>query len=354
MISMKAVLAPILALAFSASSALAQEELQLKEPIFKKLYDDAQAAGEREVVYYTQARTEEAEALNELWAANFPNLSLKIVPKKAPELVTLVQAEKAAGRVLGDVITNTQPYIAELWKKEGRFLPYKTSSFEKLGNYADPEGAYYATGVYLLAPVFNTKLVAKEERPKSLADFLDPKWKGKIVIADPATAGNSRSFFLGMHKAGKLDWDYLEKLAQQDVLFVRTSPEIVRMIASGERSVTPSVSSHNVLTAMKIGQSIDLYGLSDGTLVTEQPSGILAGGPNPNGAKLLLEVLTSAQGQALLSSRANYWPTNADAQESAGLPSIDTFNPLQVDLSDISDAEADEFIARLTKTFGRE
>jgi iron(III) transport system substrate-binding protein len=343
-----------MALAFSASVAVAQEDLQLKEPIFKQLYDEAQAAGESEVVYYTMARTEEAEALNELWAANFPNLALKIVPKKAPELVTLVQAEKAAGRVLGDVITNTQPYIAELWKKEGRFAPYKTTSFSKLGNYADADGAYYATGVYLLAPIFNNKLVPKEERPASLADYLDPKWKGKIVIADPATAGNSRSFFLGMHKAGKLDWPYLEQLAKQDVLFVRTSPEIVRMVASVERSVTPSVSSHNVLTAMKIGQAVDLYGLKDGTLVTEQPSGILAGGPHPNGAKLLLEVLTSAQGQALLSSRANYWPTNADARASAGLPSIESFNPISVDLSDISDAEADEFIARLAKTFGRE
>ncbi len=355
MLSIKAFVASAFAAALSLSSAAKAEDLTLKDPVFKTLYDEATKAGETEVVYYTQARTEEAEALSELWAANFPEVELKIVPKKAPELVALVQAEAAAGRIMGDVITNTQPYIAELWKKEGRFEHYKTAAFDKLGKYADPDGAYYSTGLYMLAPAYNTKeLATEQDRPKSLADFLDPKWKGKLVMADPATAGNSRTFFLAMYKIGKIDWPYLEALAKQDVLFVRTNPESVRMVASGERAITPAVSSHNVLTSIRSGQSINLYGLDDGTIVTQQPSGILKGSPHPNAAKLLLEVLTSAQSQQLLSSRANYWPTNSDAQTDAGLPSLESFKALDVDLSDISDADADAFFARFAKTFGRE
>jgi iron(III) transport system substrate-binding protein len=344
------------AVALSAPAAYAQgEDLTLSDPVFTSLYEAAQAAGEKEVVYYTMARTEEAEALTELWAANFPNVQLNIVPKKAPELIALVQAEAAAGRIMGDVITNTQPYIAELWKSEGRFEHYKTAAFDELGKYADPDGAYYMTGLYMLAPAYNTNLLPNEaDRPKSLADFLDPKWKGKLVFADPATAGNSRTFFLAMYKTGKMDWPYLEALAQQDVMFVRTNPESVRMVASGEREMTPAVSSHNVLTAIRAGQSINIYGLEDGTVVTQQPSAIIKGGPHPNAAKLLLEVLTSAKSQDLLSSRANYWPTNSKATTAGSLPSLEDFNALDVDLSDISDAEADEFFARFAKTFGRE
>lgn len=355
MMKMRTMIASAFMLALTAYDPASADDLKLREPIFKQLYDKSLSSGEIEVVYYTMARTEEAEALSELWGANFPNIKLKIVPKKAPELVALVQAEAAAGRIMGDVITNTQPYIAKLWKREGRFENYKTTSFHQLGTYADPDGAFYATGLYLLSPAFNTKQIASEtELPRSLAELLDPKWKGRLVIADPATAGNSRTFFLGMFKLGKIDWPYLEVLAKQNVLFVRTNPESVRMVASGERTVTPAVSSHNVLTAIRAGQAINVFGLEDGTIVTQQPTGILKGGPNPNSAKLLLEVLTSAQGQQLLSSRANYWPTNSGAQISAGLPSLSSFNALDVDLSDISDAEANEFFSRFARTFGRE
>lgn len=355
MFSMKTLIVSAFAAALSISSAAKAQDMTLSDPVFKTLYEEARKAGEDEVVYYCAARTEEAEALTELWAANFPDLPLKIVPKKAPELIALVQAEAAAGRIMGDVVTSTQPYIAPVWKKEGRFEPYKTAAFSELGSYADPDGAFYSTGLYLLSPIYNTNILPNpEDRPKTLADLLDPKWKGKMVMADPATAGNARTFFLGMYLSGKMDWAYLEKLAQQDVLFVRTSPESVRMVASGERPLTPSVSSHNVITAMAVGQAINLYGMDDGTIVTEGPTGILKGSPHPIGAKLLLEVLTSAQGQALLSGRANYWPTNSKAQTGAGLPPLESFNPITVDLSAISDAEVDEFMKRFGKTFGRE
>src|SRR5207249_10024560 len=37
----------------------------------------------------------------------------------------------------------------------------------------------------VVSVLYNTRLVKAEEAPKSLADLLDPKWKGKIVMPDP-------------------------------------------------------------------------------------------------------------------------------------------------------------------------
>lgn len=258
--------------------------------------------------------------------------------------------------VRADVVTTTQPYVAAQWKAEGRFEPYKVSSFEQLGDYADKDGAFYSTGAYILPAAYNTALVTnRSELPTSLADFLDPKWKGKIVLADPATAGNNRTFFLALLQEGKIDWDYLEKLATQDVLFVRGNAEVVRALASGERLVAPTISSFNVLVSKEKGQTVDFYGLSDGTLLAEQPSGILAGAPHPVAAKLLLEVLTSPEGQAIQADAGKYWPTNEAAKTIEGLPVLASFNPFSVDLHDLSDDDgADEFIQRFANTFGRE
>ena len=336
--------------------AASAQEVKLRDPIFENLYKEARAANETEVVYYTAARTEEAERLNALWSENFPDIQLTIVGKKAPELITQVEAEKAAGVVHADVVTMTQPYVAAQWKSEGRYQPYKVSALKELGGYADPDGAYYSSGVYLLPAAYNTAAFADSKAlPKSLADFLDPKWKGKIVLADPATAGNNRTFFLSLFKAGKLDWPYLEELAKQDVLFVRGNAEVVRALASGERIVAPTISSFNVIVSKEKGQAVDFYGLADGTLVAEQPSGILAGAPHPTAAKLLLEVLTSAEGQAIQADAGKYWPTNAASKPVAGLPALADFKPFSVDLSDLSDDKsADDFIKRFSKTFGRE
>jgi iron(III) transport system substrate-binding protein len=49
----------------------------------------------------------------------------------------------------------------------------------------DADGMY-ATAFALLSPIgYNTDLVKAEDAPKSFADLLDPKWKGKIIKARP-------------------------------------------------------------------------------------------------------------------------------------------------------------------------
>ena len=339
-----------------ALHAVAAETPKLTGDVFAKLYSAAQADHEKDVIYYSPARTEDSKLLSDLWKANFPDIHLTIVGKKAPDLITQIEAERAAKQYRADVTTMTQPYVAVLWKQKGFYLPYKVSSFDKLAQYADPDGAYYSTGVFLLPAAYNSRIIKDQAKlPQSLTDFLDPKWKGKIVLADPSTAGNSLTFFLALLQTGRIDWSYLEKLARQDVLFVRGNPEAARILASGERVVSPMVSSINVLTSKEEGQAIDFYSLKDGTLITEQPSGVMAGAPHPIAAKLLLEVLTSAQGQVSRADAGKYWPTNSDAGSVNGMPRLADLKPYSVDLSKLSNEKAtQDFLKRFNQTFGRE
>ncbi|HEY0208897.1 ABC transporter substrate-binding protein [Acerihabitans sp.] len=340
-----------------SSMALSAENLKLTGGVYQQLYSAALANNEKEVIFYSPASPEDSKLLSELWKTNFPKIHLTIVGKKAPDLITQIEAERAAKQYRADVTTMSQPYVAVIWKQKGYYLPYKVSTFDKLApDYADADGAYYSIGVYLLPAAYNTRAIAdKSGLPHTLADFLDPKWKGKIVLADPTTAGNSLTFFLALLQTGKIDWSYLEKLAKQDVMFVRGNPEAARILASGERSVSPMVSSFNILTSRDQGQAIDLYSLDDGTLVTQQPSGIMSNPPHPTAAKLLLEVLTDAQAQELRADAGKYWPTNADAGSVDGLPKLAAFKPYNVDLSSLSNEKAtQDFLSRFNKTFGRE
>jgi iron(III) transport system substrate-binding protein len=320
---------------------------------FAGLY--AAASKEGRVVYYTSSRTEEATGLSAYWKANFPNVRLDIVAKSAPDLITQIEAEKSAGQNRVDVATITQPYVAVQWKAQGLYTPYKVAAASQLGDYTEPDGSYYVTGVYLLPPAYNTSVYPRKAGlPKKLADFLDPSWNGKLVIADPATAGNSLTFFLGMLQLGKIDWAWFDQLGKQNVLFVSGNPESARMVASGERPLAPIVSTLNSLTSKQDGQAIDFFTLPEGTVVAERPSGIMSNAPNPNAARLLLEVLTSAEGQQALAGAGMFWPTNTACPPINGLPVLADLNPVRVNLAAVSDAARTQaFLARFDQAFGR-
>ena len=53
----------------------------------------------------------------------------------------------------------------------------------------DPDGFYATVRSSLCVIAYNTDMVKREEAPKSFADLLDPKWKGKIVKAHPSYSG---------------------------------------------------------------------------------------------------------------------------------------------------------------------
>ena len=62
---------------------------------------------------------------------------------------------------------------------------------------------------------YNTTLVQAADAPKGFKDLLDPRWRGKLVKAHP---GYSGTILTATYQIGRdLGWEYLEKLATQQV-----------------------------------------------------------------------------------------------------------------------------------------
>ena len=57
--------------------------------------------------------------------------------------------------------------------------------------FRDPSDLWIGNNLHLLVILQNTKLVPSADGPKSWADLLDPKWKGKIAFTDPANSGSA-------------------------------------------------------------------------------------------------------------------------------------------------------------------
>jgi iron(III) transport system substrate-binding protein len=144
---------------------------------------------------------------------------------------------------------------------------------------------------------YNTELVKREDAPKSFAELLDQKWKGKIVKAHPSYSGTIMTSTYQMVR--ELGWPYLEKLAQQQVLQIQSATDTPKKIVLGERPVMADGNESNVLLLKEASKPIEVVYAGEGSPSIVQPSAVFAFAPHPNAARLFQNYLFSVEGQEL-------------------------------------------------------
>jgi iron(III) transport system substrate-binding protein len=172
----------------------------------------------------------------------------------------------------------------------------------------DARGYWTALVLYVFAPAVNTKLVATDQAPKSYDDLLDPRWKEKMAWNPSSIAGAIG--FVGnilISMGQDRGMDYLRALARQKVLNVEASARVIldRVIA-GEYPIGLMMFNHHVVISAQRGAAVDWL-KTEPLPVALGAAGILREAPHPNAARLLIEFLTSADGQTVL-QKANYLP----------------------------------------------
>ncbi len=90
-----------------------------------------------------------------------------------------------------DVVNSSDAAHFIVWKQDGILAPYVPEDVAKHypAEHKDPDGQFASFRVWLCTIGYNTDLVKAEDAPKSFADLLDPKWKGKMVKAHPGYSG---------------------------------------------------------------------------------------------------------------------------------------------------------------------
>ena len=133
--------------------------------------------------------------------------------------------------------TRRTPRISSSGSDDGMLAPYVPEDVAKFypAEHKDPDGMFASFRVWLCIIAYNTNLVKKEEAPKSFADLLDPKWKGKIVKAHPGYSGTIMTATYQITR--DLGWEYFEKLAKQNIMQVQSAADPPKKLALGERAV---------------------------------------------------------------------------------------------------------------------
>lgn len=187
-----------------------------------------------------------------------------------------------------------QAYLLKEKQMLLKYLPRDYQAFP-LG-IRDPDGYWTADTIYTHVIAYNTKLLSKEEAPKSYSDLLAPRFKKKLGMdAEDVDWFANQLKIMGREKGLEL----MRALAQQEISFRSGHRLITTLCVAGEFPVVVNAYGYAVEEYKGNGAPVDWVAVEP-VLVHFGALSISANAPHPNGAKLFVEYVLSKEGQTYI------------------------------------------------------
>jgi len=264
---------------------------------------------QNKVVVYTSNDS----TLNDLVFGAFKKeTGIEVEPVAAGSGVVMrrLQAEKA--RPLGDIIWGVSRSL--LQTNKALFEPYASKNKAATpAEYRDPDDLWIGNNLHLLVILQNTKLVPADQGPKSWADLLDPKWKGKIAFTDPANSGSAYAtvtLLVDLWGGGDAGWKKVGELFK-NLKVLNLSSLVFQGVGQGEYPLGISLEYAGPLWA-KGGAPEKVVYPADGTTFSMEGVGIVKGGPNTESAKAFVDYINRKDVREMILKATFRRPTRAD------------------------------------------
>ncbi|WP_284744695.1 extracellular solute-binding protein [Amycolatopsis sp. RTGN1] len=272
-----------------------------------ELYQAAKAEGQ--VVWFAPKPEAQMRKAIQAFQKKYPGISVKYTNKKAPDLVTQLNVEQAAGRVSFDV------------SNAGGLTVLPSLDMAASVHWADfkvpGDQIFDGNFVYIWAVpkvwAYNTNAVPKETAPNSWDDLLSPRWNdGKLTV-------ESRGSFMTVWAQDPTlgtdaGLDYASRLAQLHPHFTDNTTQAHTNIVSGQ---TPAGTDliNLVLEDQAKGAPIAVAPVGP-TNANKAYLFVPEGSPHPAAGRLLTAFLASAEGQAaLVGSYNSILPPDTDCSK---------------------------------------
>src|SRR5277367_4629134 len=286
------------ALAGAAFSTRVMASAPPPEAVTPALIEAAKKEGQ--VSYYTSTDLPVAEKVAKAFEAKYPGISVHVERSGAERVFQRIGQEYSSNIHAVDVVNSSDAAHFIVWKRDGVLAPYVPEDVAKFypPEHKDIDGQFASWRVWLSIIAYNTSLVKPEDAPKSFADLLDPKWKGKIVKGHPGYSGTIMTATYQMQR--DLGWPWFEQLAKQNVMQVQSSADPPKKLELGERAIMADGNEYNILQLREGGRPVAPVYAAEGSPMIIGPNGIFKGAPNPNAAKLFQSFCFSREAQQLI------------------------------------------------------
>jgi iron(III) transport system substrate-binding protein len=334
-------------LAGSAFSTRVLANAPPPEPITQALIDAAKKEGQ--VVYYTSTDLPVAEKVAKAFEAKYPGIAVRTERTGAERVFQRIGQEYSSNIHAVDVVNSSDAAHFIVWKRDGILLPYVPEDVAKFpAEHRDVDGQFASFRVWLSIIAYNTNMVKPEEAPKSFADLLDPKWKGKIVKAHPGYSGTIMTATYQMQR--DLGWGYFEQLARQNIMQVQSSADPPKKLDLGERAVMADGNEYNIFQMKEAGRPVEPVYATEGSPLIIGPNGIFKSSPNPNAAKLFQAFCLGREAQQLIIDAGGLRSVHPDTQEKAGRKPLKDIKTMKDDAAAV-EQQSEQIKSRYSKIF---
>ncbi len=276
------------------------------------------AKKEGKVVWYTSVDLPLAEKIGKAFEAKYPGVAVRVERSGAERVFQRIGQEYGSNIHACDVVNSSDAAHSIVWKKSNlleAYVPEDVAKFYPV-EHKDPDGMFASFRVWVCIIAYNTDLVKKEDAPKSFADLLDPKWKGKIVKAHPGYSGTIMTATFQMQR--DLGWGYFEKLAAQNIMQVQSSADPPKRLALGERAVMADGNEYNIFEISEKGGPVAPVYATEGSPLIVGPTAMFKAAPNPNAAKLFVNYSFSPECQQLIIDVGGLRSVHPQTKDKAG------------------------------------
>jgi len=271
------------------------------------------ARKEGQVVLYASAAF---EALFREFQKDYPEIKVVFIPGSARDGTQRIIAERRAGKYLADLyIGGATTGYTVLYKgklvdpvKDALILPEVVDTskwWQGKHHYLDDDEKYVFAFNAELQPYFsyNTKLLNPKDS-KSFRDFLDPKWKGKMVMFDPRLAGAAAPLRFMYHHS-ELGPSFLRRLfSEMEIPASRDYRQLGDWLSVGRYSMVLFTDAQRIDLdiAKRQGLPVDWFGpatFKEGAILGSASGnlGLINRAPHPQAARVAINWLLSRKGQ---------------------------------------------------------
>ncbi|MBI1421819.1 MAG: extracellular solute-binding protein [Gammaproteobacteria bacterium] len=329
---MKSLLAAFLVL-FASTNALAADNDQL-----------AKAKAEGKVAYY--ANITAVEPIMQAFTDD-TGIKAEYTRISTTKFVATAITEFEAGKFMADVVQGPLP-VLEILKEKGMLAPYSSPAAAHYPEWTHKDKYIQLFGIEYVGLIYNKDLVKPADVPKRYQDLTDPKWKNKIVMANPANHATTISWLIGLKEnvfKNDAEWmKFVKGLAANKPMFVKSFGPTPAPIESGEKLIGISMPKY-IIT--KAPAPLDWAHLSQPLMGTPRAIGISVKAPHPAAAREFVDYWLSKKAMSLLADKVGEYVATPGV-----FPPIEGMDKAKViPIRELSDEEIKKWGAEFKKIF---
>ncbi|MCM8765694.1 MAG: extracellular solute-binding protein [Candidatus Omnitrophica bacterium] len=256
---------------------------------------------------------------------------------KTTGIVNRLIAEKDSPRC--DVFWNNEISRTIMLKDKGILSPYYSLRAKDIPDkFKDKDGFWTGFAARARIIIYNKNLLPEEEIPQSIYALLNPKYRGKIALANPlfgttSTHASALFSYLGEEKAK----EFFQKLKENKVLIVHGNSIVKDVVASGE-ALFGITDTDDANVALQGGKPVGIVYPDQedlGTLIIPNTLSLIKGAHHLEEAKKLIDYLLQPEvEEKLANSQAVQIPLNPKAKKPPHILDISSIKTMEVDFED--------------------